>query len=371
MISVKKKTNEQFLREVNDLTDNEYIFLDDYVNNNTKLRVKHVVCGHEYLVTPTKFIHAGRRCPKCNGGVRKTHDEFVQEVFYAVGNEYEVLGKYINSSTKILMKHYNKSCNNHVYSVTPNDFLTGYRCPQCGGTARLTNVQFADMLNKRFGDEYVPMEEYVNLQTKIKMRHSLCGNTWLVTPGNILYANGKCPYCCGKNLFRDTDSFKQEIRELHGDEYQLLSKFKNVKSKVRMLHVLCNNIFHVSPNHFLRGSGCPMCNKSKGEMEIQTWLDNHYVKYEPQKEFEGLTGCGNGNLSYDFYMPLLNLLIEYQGEQHDRYIRGFHKSKKDFHIQQEHDRRKKEYAQKNNVKLVEIWYWDFNNINKILQQQIC
>ena len=27
---------------------------------------------------------------------------------------------------------------------------------------------------------------------------------------------------------------------------------------------------------------------------------------------------------------ILNLLIEYQGEQHEKYIPGFHKSKKDF-----------------------------------------
>jgi hypothetical protein len=70
--------------------------------------------------------------------------------------------------------------------------------------------------------------------------------------------------------------------------------------------------------------------------------------------------------SYDFYLPIYNLLIEYQSIQHEHYIPGLHKSIKDFEIQQEHDRRKREYANKNNIKLLEIWYYDFDRINEIL-----
>jgi hypothetical protein len=354
------------------LVGSEYIFLDEYINNNTKLRVKHMVCNHEYLVAPTKFIHAGRRCPNCNGGIKKTHEQFVQDVFNLVGDEYQVLGKYINSSTKILMKHNNIYCNNYIYSVTPNDFLTGYRCPKCGGTTKLTNEQFVDLVIEKYNYEYIPLEKYKNQSTKIKMKHNLCGNIWYVKPGNFLYANSKCPYCCGKNLFRNTNVFKREIYDLHGDEYQLLSDFKDVKSKVKILHHECNNIFYVSPNHFLNGSGCPECNKSKGEKAIKLYLINNNIKHEAQVKFDNLLGCGYGKLSYDFYLSDYNLLIEYQGEQHEKYIEGFHKSKRDFYIQQEHDRRKREYAKNNNIKFLEIWYWDFKNIEKILkQQQVC
>ena len=73
-------------------------------------------------------------------------------------------------------------------------------------------------------------------------------------------------------------------------------------------------------------------------------------------------------LSYDFYLPSHNILYEYQGEQHERYIPGFHKSFEDFERQVEHDRRKKEYAEQNGYNFLEIWYWDFDNIEKILEQ---
>ena len=131
---------------------------------------------------------------------------------------------------------------------------------------------------------------------------------------------------------------------------------------------------------------CPECQYSKGEEVISNYFinkglikisqeefnqlnnedndnENYYI---PQKEFEGLIGLGGGLLSYDFYLPKLNLLIEYQGRQHERYLPGLHETYDDFLKQLEHDRLKKEYTEKNNIKLLEIWYWDFDNIEEIL-----
>jgi len=116
------------------------------------------------------------------------------------------------------------------------------------------------------------------------------------------------------------------------------------------------------------GKGCPECNKSKGEKKIKEYLELTNISFESQKEYENLVGLGNGNLSYDFYLPDNNLLIEYQGEQHEKFTKGFHKSKNDFEKQQEHDRRKKEYAYIHDIKLLEIWYWDFDRIEEILKE---
>ena len=81
-----------------------------------------------------------------------------------------------------------------------------------------------------------------------------------------------------------------------------------------------------------------------------------------------MIGLKEGLLSYDFYLPKYNLLIEYQGEYHDGSV---HKETKErFERQQEHDRRKREYAERNNIKLLEIWYWDFDNIEEILKEMV-
>lgn len=59
-------------------------------------------------------------------------------------------------------------------------------------------------------------------------------------------------------------------------------------------------------------------------------------------------------MSYDFYIPGGNVLIEYQGSFHDNTARL--QTQSDYQIQLEHDRRKRSYAEANDIRLIEIWY---------------
>lgn len=88
-----------------------------------------------------------------------------------------------------------------------------------------------------------------------------------------------------------------------------------------------------------------------------------------RKKIKGLIGVGNNPLSYDFYLSKYNLLIEYQGRQHKELVEAFG-GEEYFKIQQEHDKRKRQYAKDHNIKLLEIWYWDFNSIEDILSREL-
>ena len=66
---------------------------------------------------------------------------------------------------------------------------------------------------------------------------------------------------------------------------------------------------------------------------------------------------------------IYNLLIEAQGQQHENPIEIFG-GEKQFKIQQEHDKRKREYAEKNGYKLLEIWYYDYDRIEEILNREL-
>jgi hypothetical protein len=122
-------------------------------------------------------------------------------------------------------------------------------------------------------------------------------------------------------------------------------------------------------NHFHHGGRCPECNNSTGEKRIREYLIQNNINFISQKVFVGLVGLGNGNLSYDFYLPDYNLLIEYQGEFHDGHnSKGNYYMKQNLKRQQEHDKRKREYAKVNNINLLEIWYWDFDKIEEILNK---
>lgn len=73
-------------------------------------------------------------------------------------------------------------------------------------------------------------------------------------------------------------------------------------------------------------------------------------------------------------MPDYNLLIEYQGQQHEKPLQfhgiDFESALNNFVKQKEHDKRKREYANQNNINLLEIWYYDFNNIDNILKKKL-
>ncbi len=151
-----KKTDAQFKQEVYDLVGDEYIFLDSYVNDGTKLRVKHNECGHIYCVKPNYFL-GGSRCPYCATNAKKTDAQFKKEVYSLVGNEYIVLGSYVNTNTKIKVKH--NKCNT-IYEVRPSDFISHHnRCPYCNSpkgeliiSKILNRLSISYELQKTFND---------------------------------------------------------------------------------------------------------------------------------------------------------------------------------------------------------------------------
>ena len=77
---------------------------------------------------------------------------------------------------------------------------------------------------------------------------------------------------------------------------------------------------------------------SKGEDKIIRLLRASNIKFEREKTFADLRG---GKFRYDFYLPLYNILIEVDGEQHFKQVNVFQKTRSDFLKQQENDRRKK------------------------------
>lgn len=179
----------------------------------------------------------------------------------------------------------------------------------------------------------------------------------------------KCRYCSGYSL-KSNKKFKEEIFNLVGSEYSILSEYKGNKKYFTIKHNACGNIWDTTPINFLHGGRrCPICCSSRGETEIIKYLKSHNISFDYQKKFNNLCGINNGLLSYDFYLPKYNLLIEYQGEQHDRPIEYFG-GEEQFKIQKEHDNRKRKYAMKNNMQLLEIWYYDFDSIENILNSYL-
>jgi hypothetical protein len=188
---------------------------------------------------------------------------------------------------------------------------------------------------------------------------------WKTTVSNRT-SGKKCPYCYG-NVNKTHNQFIKEVCELVKNEYEILSNYVNAHTKVLIRHNFCNTEYKVKPHMFINnGRRCPVCCETKGEKKLRKWLEDNKVPFIPQKEFDGLKGTGGRNLSYDFYLPNQNVLIEYQGQFHDG--SNGEVTKLNLEKQQEHDKRKRDYAKQNCIKLLEIWYWDYDNIENILEE---
>lgn len=167
--------------------------------------------NYEYEVKPSNFLR-GKGCPKCFGRHKKTTQEFKKEVYNLVGQEYIVLGEYINNRTKIKIKHSCEKCNNYEYEVTPYSFLQGSRCPKCIIKDKTkTTQEFKKEIYNLVGNEYSVLGEYVNNRTKIKIRHNCekCNNyEYEVIPFGFLRGH-RCPKCNDKT--KTSDEFKKEV----------------------------------------------------------------------------------------------------------------------------------------------------------------
>jgi len=113
---------------------------------------------------------------------------------------------------------------------------------------------------------------------------------------------------------------------------------------------------------------------SSGELECRRVLEQIFKvpfgKARPNFLSNPVTG-GNFNLELDCYNPELNLAVEYNGQQHYKFIPFFHKNKEAFQNQKYRDELKRRMCKENMITLIEIPYTvKTENIKKNLIQEL-
>ena len=164
-------------------------------------------------------------------------------------------------------------------------------------------------------------------------------------------------------------------------DYGLIKKFKNKKAIKYDGFIQIKIINSYSVSNYSQWYTYMLNNKldimkeldmnigSKGELAIADYLDNKSVNYIREHSFKDLKG-DKGLLRFDFYLPDENILIEFDGKQHDKYVKFMHKNENNFDKLQKYDKKKIDYAKKNNIKLIRIGYDDIENIDSILEKEV-
>lgn len=251
---MKKLTEKEVNERIIERHQGKIQMIADYTSARNKAVFKCNVCGTTWRANVSDVCKKSG-CPSCAGSMKKNTEIIKQEVFDLVGNEYSVIGEYVNTHTPILFKH--NDCGLE-FMMSPKAFISsGQRCPN---------------------DRYLKSAK----------------------------SNG-IPF----------QKIKEELEEARNGEYRIVGDFTFTSRKAKILHVPCNRIFNCSPSRLIqKEQGCPFCYSSKGEDAVKEWLIEKGFEFEEQFKIKE---CKNIRpLPFDFCVKTKDgfFLIEYDGEQH-------------------------------------------------------
>lgn len=321
----------------------------EYVNCESIIHCRCKKCENEWD-TKARNLLRGNGCPKCNQSNPKLLTRQFKEIMNNI-NPNIIVGEYNGNKERI-------DCECKICGYKWEPFATvirsGHGCPNCKALKdRLTQEEFANKV-KEVNPYFQILGNYQTNKIPIKVKCLKCGKIFEANPSYILRGKNVCRDCYKRELRSTNEYFKDKLMKTN--PYVIpLEEYTDTNTKIKVKCSVCGNIWWANPSNILNGTGCPMCSLSHGEKEIKSMLDRYNIEYEPQKQFEELLGVKGKHLSYDFYLPHYNLLIEYQGKQHLQPIDYFG-GEEQFKIQKEHDRRKMEYANKHNINLLTILY---------------
>lgn len=351
---------------------------------------------HESALMKISTIYSNHKlyiCKKCNSFAQwcidKHHEDILQRWDYELNKEDPFMIPYAKNS-----KYYFKCpCGKHdseLKSIV--NYVMGHEgvmdCRVCKSFGQYCiDIYGDDFMDKYWSDKNTvdpfSLSKY-NETTEIwiKCQKTDYHGDYNTTPFNFSSGN-LCPFCHGQYKVHYVDSIgyyleQNNLLNLYAED-NVESLYSIAKQSHKDMKWHCNNGIH---NDYVRNCNrsmrfsfqCPECASSQGELKISRFLVSNNIDYIPQKTFDDLVGIRSGLLSYDFYLPEYNVLVEFQGQQHEEPV-SFNGESEEvaqerFEIQQEHDRRKRQYAANNNINLLEIWYYDFDNIENILTETL-
>jgi very-short-patch-repair endonuclease len=306
---------------------------------------------------------------------RLTTQQFIERAKEVHGDKYDYSKvNYIKNSVKVCI-----ICSEHgEFLQTPNDHLNGHGCKKCGINDRILKrlvdtEYFIKRARNVHGDKYdYSKTEYSGNGNDVIIICPIHGEFKQIA-NNHLNGSG-CPECAlesNRKLQREKcerakRDFVENAKNIHGDRYDY-SKVKYVNNHTKVC-IICpkHGEFWQVPNSHLMGHGCPHCNESKLEKEIEECLRAENIFFERQKRINWL-----GKLSLDFYLPKYNVAIECQGIQH--FVEGhFFEQLKDI---QKRDKLKKKLCNEHGIKLlyysnlgIEYLYNVFEDKEKLFEE---
>ena len=216
--------------------------------------------------------------------------------------------------------------------------------------------------------DYSKINEYINNKTYVSI---ICPEHGEFKQRADHHMQGKKCIACGYDIVasNQTYSFEELILKfsvIHNNKYTYNSNTGFTKC-IDKIEIICpkHGLFLQKASTHLIGSGCKICYESKGEKQIAEQLSKYNILYYREHKFDECKD--KKHLPFDFYIPSLNLCIEYDGLQHFKPIQRYG-GLSYFNTIKKHDNIKNEYCFKNGINLLRIKYNEnvVNSINNLL-----
>jgi Zn finger protein HypA/HybF involved in hydrogenase expression len=307
-----------------------------------------------------------------------TTEQFIERAQKKHGNRY--------GYSRVVYERYDKNieieCFEHgFFWQTPSNHLKGSGCPKCAIIKKVeilskSTEQFIKGSKETHGPDTWGYSRviYKNTRTDVELECFEHGFFWQ-NPNKHVKKGYGCPKCAHKKKSIDraksTEQFIEDAKKINGPDTWGYSRviYKNNRTNVE-LECFKHGFFWQTPNNHLKGKGCPKCNASKGEKIVGKFLEEHSIQYIPEHKFPDCKD--KGPLKFDFYIPDLNLCIEYDGEHHYRpvnYSGDVEVAQKRHEDTVRCDKIKKEYCQTNKIHLINIPY-SINDIPEYIKKQM-
>jgi hypothetical protein len=311
-------------------------------------------------------------------GKKKTTEEFIEQSKLIHGDKFDYsLVNYVGSREKIEIICLTDLTHGSFMQEAASH-LMGYGCNKCSSFKSsqeqlMTKKEFIEKARKKHGDLYIYDDVIIDKTISKCIVKIICKKhgEFEQNVANHLQKSG-CQKCNG-GIRLTKEVFVKKANKIHDNKYNYDKvEYKNNYTKITITCIEHGD-FNQIPSVHLSGSGCPTCKESKGERRIRIFLKENNINFVAQKKFDNCVGLRH-KLPFDFFLKDLNILIEYDGEQHFNlvyeHLIGIELSTEKFNKIKTRDKIKNKYAKDNNIRLIRIPYTKFDKIEEILKNEI-
>lgn len=311
-------TTEDFIRKSKHKFGDRFNYTKtEYVRKDIELTLTCPLHG-DIVMTPDQHRWSKHGCRECDFDIPKSikKNKVLEKAKQIHKNKFDYSRVvFLNVSEKVeILCPQHGSFWQDLYSHT----VKGTGCPSCARQSdRLTLEAFISKAREVHGDKYgYGKVEYDVGASQVVIT---CRKHGDFRQRALSHLSGSgCKKCHIEENRISTEEFIRNAKSVHGEKYDYGRVIYQGNKKP--VEIVCqkHGSFWQRPNsHTAVKAGCPLCNESKGEIAVENVLKKYGINYIREYRIKPYL------YRYDFYIPELDIYIEFNGEQHYKPVDSF------------------------------------------------